>query len=73
MPSSLADVAKIDPQGYMQITDRTKDVIKSGGESRAACGRVRWRTGAGGVRAVRTHRMFTLFLDTQHTHAKSSA
>tara|TARA_B100000678_G_scaffold112832_1_gene94336 strand:- start:1289 stop:2920 length:1632 start_codon:yes stop_codon:yes gene_type:complete len=26
------DVAKIDPQGYMQITDRTKDVIKSGGE-----------------------------------------
>ncbi|MEN8721141.1 MAG: 3-(methylthio)propionyl-CoA ligase [Oceanococcaceae bacterium] len=26
------DVATIDPQGYMQITDRTKDVIKSGGE-----------------------------------------
>jgi len=26
------DVAKIDPEGYMQITDRTKDVIKSGGE-----------------------------------------
>ena len=26
------DVAKIDPLGYMQITDRTKDVIKSGGE-----------------------------------------
>ena len=26
------DVAKIDPDGYMQITDRTKDVIKSGGE-----------------------------------------
>ncbi len=26
------DVATIDPGGYMQITDRTKDVIKSGGE-----------------------------------------
>lgn len=26
------DVATIDPEGYMQITDRTKDVIKSGGE-----------------------------------------
>jgi fatty-acyl-CoA synthase len=26
------DVATIDPQGYMQITDRIKDVIKSGGE-----------------------------------------
>jgi acyl-CoA synthetase (AMP-forming)/AMP-acid ligase II len=26
------DVAIIDPQGYMSITDRTKDVIKSGGE-----------------------------------------
>ena len=26
------DVAHIDPQGYMQITDRAKDVIKSGGE-----------------------------------------
>lgn len=26
------DVATISPQGYMQITDRTKDVIKSGGE-----------------------------------------
>jgi fatty-acyl-CoA synthase len=26
------DVATIDPAGYMQITDRTKDVIKSGGE-----------------------------------------
>lgn len=26
------DVAKIDTEGYMQITDRTKDVIKSGGE-----------------------------------------
>ena len=26
------DVATIDPQGYMAITDRTKDVIKSGGE-----------------------------------------
>lgn len=26
------DVATIDPHGYMHITDRTKDVIKSGGE-----------------------------------------
>ncbi len=26
------DVATIDPHGYMAITDRTKDVIKSGGE-----------------------------------------
>jgi fatty-acyl-CoA synthase len=26
------DVATIDPQSYMQITDRSKDVIKSGGE-----------------------------------------
>jgi fatty-acyl-CoA synthase len=26
------DVASIDPDGFMQITDRSKDVIKSGGE-----------------------------------------
>ena len=26
------DVATIDPHGYMQVTDRAKDVIKSGGE-----------------------------------------
>ncbi len=26
------DIATIDPNGYMQITDRAKDVIKSGGE-----------------------------------------
>ncbi len=29
---STGDVATIDANGYMQITDRTKDVIKSGGE-----------------------------------------
>ena len=27
------DVANIDPHGFMQITDRSKDVIKSGGDS----------------------------------------
>jgi len=26
------DIAAVDPRGYMQITDRAKDVIKSGGE-----------------------------------------
>jgi fatty-acyl-CoA synthase len=26
------DVATIDPEGYIQITDRTKDLVKSGGE-----------------------------------------
>jgi fatty-acyl-CoA synthase len=26
------DIAAVDPQGFMQITDRAKDVIKSGGE-----------------------------------------
>ena len=26
------DVASIDSEGYVQITDRTKDLIKSGGE-----------------------------------------
>ena len=26
------DVAKIDPEGFIQLVDRTKDVIKSGGE-----------------------------------------
>jgi len=29
---ATGDVATIDPDGFMQITDRTKDVIKSGGE-----------------------------------------
>jgi len=29
---STGDVASIDPAGFMKITDRTKDVIKSGGE-----------------------------------------
>lgn len=29
---ATGDVATIDPQGFIQITDRTKDVIKSGGE-----------------------------------------
>jgi fatty-acyl-CoA synthase len=39
------DIATIDPDGYMHITDRAKDVIKSGGEwissidlENAACG-----------------------------------
>ena len=29
---STGDVASIDPLGFMRITDRMKDVIKSGGE-----------------------------------------
>ena len=29
---ATGDVATIDPDGYMQVTDRSKDVIKSGGE-----------------------------------------
>jgi fatty-acyl-CoA synthase len=29
---STGDVASIDPEGYMEITDRSKDVVKSGGE-----------------------------------------
>lgn len=29
---NTGDVATLDPYGHMQITDRSKDVIKSGGE-----------------------------------------
>ncbi|WP_170423760.1 long-chain-fatty-acid--CoA ligase [Ruegeria arenilitoris] len=29
---STGDVAAIDPKGYLRLTDRTKDVVKSGGE-----------------------------------------
>ncbi|MBV8591855.1 MAG: long-chain-fatty-acid--CoA ligase [Acetobacteraceae bacterium] len=29
---TTGDVCTIDPEGYMQITDRSKDVVKSGGE-----------------------------------------
>jgi fatty-acyl-CoA synthase len=29
---ATGDVATIDPEGFMEITDRSKDVIKSGGE-----------------------------------------
>jgi fatty-acyl-CoA synthase len=29
---STGDVATIDPQGYMHITDRAKDMVRSGGE-----------------------------------------
>jgi len=31
-PLRLGDVATVDQHGYMRITDRSKDVIKSGGE-----------------------------------------
>lgn len=41
---STGDVACIDPLGYMTITDRSKDVVKSGGE---------WISSIGGLKHAR--------------------
>ncbi|MBL8543686.1 MAG: long-chain-fatty-acid--CoA ligase [Hyphomonadaceae bacterium] len=43
------DVATIDPLGYMQITDRAKDVIKSGGEWISSIDIENFAVGAEGV------------------------
>jgi acyl-CoA synthetase (AMP-forming)/AMP-acid ligase II len=43
------DVATIDPLGYMQITDRTKDLIKSGGEWISSIALENLAVGAAGV------------------------
>jgi fatty-acyl-CoA synthase len=43
------DVATLDPLGYMQITDRAKDVIKSGGEWISSIDIENIAMGAGGV------------------------
>jgi acyl-CoA synthetase (AMP-forming)/AMP-acid ligase II len=44
-----SDIATIDPHGYMQITDRSKDVIKSGGEWISSIDLENAAVGCGGV------------------------
>ena len=39
---STGDVASIDPLGHMAITDRSKDVVKSGGEWVSSIGELLW-------------------------------